>query len=156
MVSMYFSMVILARRASWRDGGGSISASSSISLSPLFAAAFSHVLWNPSHWQLWRYPHPSLHPCWNLLLVDLTWSIQPLFVICGNNVSCLQIHLELCLVRCDTLFQIFQALLEDDDHGWRCLFTNFSDHFSLQSKSLHKKLYLTSQICPNSLKNFTQ
>ena len=102
---------------------------------------------NPS--QLWRYPHP----CWNLHLMDL--SIQPFFVICGNNVSCLQIRLQLCFARCDALFQSFQALLEDVDHWWRCLFTNFQWQFSLQLKSLHNKLYLMSQICPNSLKKFT-
>ena len=34
-------------------------------------------------------------------------SIQPLFVLCGNDLSCLQICLELCFRHCNALFQKF-------------------------------------------------
>ena len=40
--------------------------------------------------------------------------------------------------RAFSLFQTFQGLLEDADHWWRCLFTNFSDtSFFLQLKLWH-------------------
>ena len=146
-VCQWFQCGILAWRASWCGRGGSIGAFSSklmslMSLLPtswLFAATFSCcaiTAWSsvtPSmlvdssngfrsssmdidhHSSSMTFPAPSNHSS------SFAEIVFPAF---KSALSC---------ILSNTLLQSFQALLEDVDHWWRWLFTNFSDTFYILS-----------------------